>query len=187
MLRLQRLHAHLSVHSCARPVTSKTAVVEEKVVPLLAKVCTEQDLSPTAHLKTLEAADIAYFKANGLLIKTGLLDAQKLIRARSEIWDAIEGRMGRVPDCPEEHQHSPSPGIRRDDPSTWLDASVNHDKKHGGGLRSLGHLDWMVDLVPNDTHLVPGLLTRGGGGRPGAPFWPDHSIGFSPTSHWFCM
>ena len=47
--------------------------------------------------------------------------------ARSAVWDAIEGKMPHVPDCPERHQHSASPGVSRDDPESWLTASVNHD------------------------------------------------------------
>ena len=92
--------------------------------------------------------------------------------ARSAVWDAIEGKMPHVPDCPERHQHSASPGVRRDDPSSWVGASVNADGNHGGGLRSLGHLPWMLDLVPNDPNvraiatallgpLRPSLRTRG--------------------------
>ena len=80
--------------------------------------------------------------------------------------------MPHVADCPEQHQHSASPGVRRDDPTSWVGASVNADGNHGGGLRSLGHLPWMLDLVPNDPNvraiatallgpLRPSLRTRG--------------------------
>eukprot|EP01043_Picozoa_sp_COSAG02_P114018 COSAG02_NODE_50295_length_321_cov_0.927928_1_plen_107_part_11 len=67
--------------------------------------------------------------------------------------------------------HLATPGVSRHDPSTWVGAHCNHPD-HGGGLRSLGHLPWMLDLVPNDPNvraiaermlgnLRPSLRTRG--------------------------
>ena len=121
--------------------------------------------------KALSAADISYFKANGFLVKKGLLDPAKLAFARSQVWNAIEGKMPVVPGCPEQHMHLATPGVSRDDPATWAGAHCNHPE-HGGGLRSLGHLPWMLDLVPNDPNvraiaermlgnLRPSLRTRG--------------------------
>jgi hypothetical protein len=121
--------------------------------------------------KSLSAADISYFKANGFVVKRGLLDPAKLAFARSQVWDAIEGKMPVVPGCPEQHMHLATPGVSRDDPATWAGAHCNHPE-HGGGLRSLGHLPWMLDLVPNDPNvraiaermlgdLRPSLRTRG--------------------------
>ena len=88
------------------------------------------------------------------LIKQSLLDPTKLKRAMSFVWDALEGKMPVVPGITDPHyQHSPSPGICRHDPQTWVGASVNHNGRSLGGLRSLGHLDWMLELVPNDPHV----------------------------------
>ena len=153
--------------------TQQTAPQKVEPVPSLLSRCSgPEDLTASAHLKTLEKDDVAFFKENGYLIKKGLLDAAKVERARSAVWDAIEGKLPLVPGCPERHQHSASPGVRRNDPSTWAGASVNYDGNHGGGLRSLGHLPWMLDLVPDDPNvraiatamlgpLRPSLRTRG--------------------------
>ena len=89
-----------------------------------------------------------------LLIKKALLDPTKLERAMSLVWDALEGKMPAVPGISDpNYLHSPSPGISRSDPRSWVGASVNHSGSSIGGLRSLGHLDWMLDLVPNDPHV----------------------------------
>ena len=116
--------------------------------PMLSRILGPEDLTPTAYDKALSPEDILSFvrpafspaathskalmlrcpqKENGLLVKKGLLDPEKVERARSIVWDAIEGKMPRVPDCPERHQHSASPGVSRHDPESWLTASVNHD------------------------------------------------------------
>ena len=119
-----------------------------------------QDLTPTAHLRTLEAADAAFFKQHGFLIKKRLLDPAKTAAALGRVWDALEGVQAAddLAGVPEARRHSATPGISRTEPASWIDASVNHDGKHGGGLRSLGHLDWLLDLVPNDIH-VRGIAT----------------------------
>ena len=89
------------------------------------------------------------------LVKKGLLDPAKVERATSKVWDVLERKdLHRVPGISvEQHQHSISPGISRHDPETWVGASANHDGDHPSGLRSLGHLPWMLDLVPYDEHV----------------------------------
>ena len=156
---------------------------EERPQSRMSRVSGPEDLTPSAHLRTLEADDIAFFKEHGCpspappptppvlalttppalalttprryLIKKGLLDPEKTSAAMAKVWDVLEGTdLQFVPGISlESHQHSVSPGISRHDPRSWVGGSVNHDGKHGGGLRSLGHLDWMRDLVPYDQHV----------------------------------
>ena len=148
---------------------------EERPQSRMSRVSGPEDLTPSAHLRTLEADDIAFFKEHGCprphppatswlaltawprryLIKKGLLDPEKVSAAMAKVWDVLEGAdLQFVPGISlESHQHSVSPGISRHDPRSWVGGSVNHDGKHGGGLRSLGHLDWMRDLVPYDQHV----------------------------------
>lgn len=170
--RLATLACHVAPEAAPALAVSSTPTAEQKpVVPLLSRPLEQSDLTATAYDKTLSAADISYFKTNGFLVKKGLLDPAKLAFARSQIWDAIEGKMPFVPGCPEEHMHLATPGVLRDDPASWVGAHCNHPD-HGGGLRSLGHLPWMVNLVPNDPNvraiaeqmlgdLQPSMRTRG--------------------------
>ena len=122
---------------------------------LLPRFSGPKDLTPSAYLPSLEPDDIAFFKEHGFLIKKGLLDPMKTEQAMSRVWDVLEGKaLQTVPGITgEQYQHSISPGIRRDDPASWVGASVNYDGKHPGGLRSLGHLNWMRELVPYDPNV----------------------------------
>jgi hypothetical protein len=111
-----------------------------------------RDLTASAHLRTLEQEDIEFFKEHGFLIKKAQLDPVKVAEAMATVWDVLERKaLQTVPGITGENfQHSISPGISRDDPASWVGASANHDGKHAGGLRSLGHLDFMRELVPYD-------------------------------------
>lgn len=172
--RLAVLFRHVARPSGATVANSQQLAEPEgeQELPLLSRLLDpHSDLTSTAYDKALSVEDIAHFKQNGLLVKKKLLDPEKLEYARSQVWDAIEGRMPSVPGCPEQHMHLATPGVRREDPATWMGAHCNHPD-HGGGLRSLGHLPWMLDLVPNDPSvraiaermlgpLRPTLRTRG--------------------------
>ena len=95
MFRVQRLHGHLAAHPAAATPAAPGppqqpnkksdggAGGRSKVVSLLSRCSGPEDLTASAARKTLEDDDIASFKANGFLIKTGLLDPQKLDAARS--------------------------------------------------------------------------------------------------------
>jgi hypothetical protein len=169
----RRRLAALVRHTVPPSRAGAASEAEEKApkVPLLSRPIAAADLTSTAYEKALTVEDIASFKQNGLLVKKGLLDPAKVEFARNQVWDAIEGKMPWVPGCPEQHMHLASPGVTRDDEASWMGANCNHPD-HGGGLRSLGHLPWMLDLVPNDPDvraiaeqmlgpLRPSLRTRG--------------------------
>ena len=158
--RLQLVWRHVASAEAARSPPARAAVGQpqknsDTAATRVCRVCGPQDLTASASLKTLQPDDIAFFKEHGFLIKKGLLDPVKVEAAMSKVWDVLEGKA--LPVVPaislENHQHSVSPGISRTDPASWIGASVNHDGKHGGGLRSLGHLEWMRELVPYDTNV----------------------------------
>ena len=153
--RLAALRRHTEPTSAFAATTSVQPPQPPPVRPRLPRCSGPADLTPSAHLPTLEADDVAFFKEHGFLIKKRLLDPIKTQQAMSRIWDVLEGKA--LPVVPgitgEQYQHSISPGIRRDDPATWAGASANYDGKHPGGLRSLGHLDWLRELIPYDKNV----------------------------------
>ncbi len=148
--RLQLVYRHVSSGERVQREGDSTAA---RV--LVSRLCDMRDLTACAWVRTLEPDDIGFFKEHGFLIKKRLLDSEKVAAAMSKVWDVLEGRaLTVVPGISlESHQHSVSPGISRADPATWVGASVNHDGQHGGGLRSLGHLDWMRELLPYDVNV----------------------------------
>ena len=132
----------------------------------LSRCSGSQDLTPSAYTKTLEPDDCAFFREYGFLIKKQLLDPHRLAEAQSFVWDVLEGQLPVAPGVPvgemsdgRNYQHSVSPGISRDDPDTWVGASVNFSGDSAGGLRSLGHMQWMKDLVPYDAN-VRAIVTQ---------------------------
>jgi|EP01043_Picozoa_sp_COSAG02_P003522 hypothetical protein len=154
--RLQLVYHHVaSVDQARMSPAGKAQDKGKRTAGWSSRLCDQEDLTASTYVRTLEPDDIAFFKEHGFLIKKRLLDPVKVAEAMSRVWDVLEGRtLAAVPGISvARHQHSVSPGISRSHPASWVGASVNHDGHHSGGLRSLGHLDWMRELVPYDTNV----------------------------------
>ena len=90
-------------------------------------------------MKTLGQSELAFFRSNGYIILRGLLDPALMAQARESIWT------------------DPPPGVRRDDPASWVgpfqaesDAQDSNFRGFTWKYRRQGAEQWMIDLLPKN-------------------------------------
>ena len=113
--------------------------------------------------QVVSEAEIAFFVAQGFLVKKGLLAADAVEAAMERVWWHVGDRLPLVRDG--EHRR-----IARDDPATWMNPRwarmppvakagphIGRQRAvHAGAtvkLHYLGAADFLLDLVPNNPHV----------------------------------
>ena len=88
---------------------------------------------------TLSQDELAFFRANGYIVMRSLLDPALMAQARESIWA------------------DPPPGVRRDDPASWIgpfreesDAKDSNYRGFSWKYRRQGGEQWMIDLLPKN-------------------------------------
>lgn len=159
-LRLQHTLAALAPDHCAVTPERAKQLNQEAKAGSRTSVCWGLKDGEGSDSATLTADDVAFFGANGFLLKKGLLDLQACESACDYIWK-------RAPSF-----------LKKDDPTTWLDPQTKWTPTKGrtgssfnGGaswkMHDCGDAPWMLELYganPRVLAHVQGLV--GGEVRP---------------------